>query len=166
MPYFCLLAHPQMPLVRATVEKKPRRETKDGFVLRLSIPIPEEWLEHADGVISELDTAMGKATKAHGVYQARYEAVLDAYRGLDRDPEPFDASPVLRPAALMLALGLTVGMCALLPGAILMFLFVTAFKKQSGFATMAEATILWSIFDWRPLIRKLLVYSKGGKWPK
>ena len=78
--YFCLYSHPQLPLSRASVEPKRRDETKDGFQLRYIVAISDA--NQGDHVISLLDDALGASTRAHGVYQAKYEDVHAAYKTL------------------------------------------------------------------------------------
>jgi hypothetical protein len=166
MPYFCIFAHPQMPLVRASVEKRRKDLTRDGFALRYSVDVSDQPPEHCEQVIGLLDAALGSRTKAHGVYQAKFEDVMSAFEGLPRDPPPTDHSDWLRPFALMAAVALTVGMCVLLPLAVIFWMFIAAVQRQSGLVTMAESAVVWSILDWRPTIHRLIHYSRSGIWPK
>jgi hypothetical protein len=165
MPLFCIFDHPQMPLVRISVEKRRRDHDKFGFRLRYVLEISDDQEGHAEHVISLVDDAMGKATKAHGTYQAKYEDVRAAYGELldaARPPETVPWHDVLRPVALALAATLMVGMIVLIPPATVLFLFVSAIKRQSGLAAMAESAIIWSILDWRPTIYRLIRFGLGG----
>ncbi len=161
MPFFDVYDHPQMPLTRIVVEDRSRPVTKDGFRLRRSVDLAHSSREHGLAVIALVDAAMGAKTKAPGVYQARYDEVRAAIEALPRRPKPFDPHPYLRWPALAAGIALTAAMCVAVPIVTVMFLIVSAIKRQSGFAAMAEATIIGSIFDWRPFIHRLFRYFKG-----
>ncbi len=169
MPHFCLYDHPQFGLVNAKVTKRREDTTKDGLRLRYIVELDEAGQNNADNVITMLDDAMGKRCKAHGFYQAKYEDVYAVYKDLldasIRENTPLDTG-LLRAAALMLGVALTGAMCFLLPMVILAWLIICAFKSQSGMLTAAESAVVWTIFDWRPLIHKLFAYSQDGKWPQ
>ena len=167
MPHFCIFDHPKMPIIRVSIEPRRRDETKDGFRLRYIVQVASA--DHADDVISTLDDLMGKQTRAHGIYQASYDAVKAEYDGLLRDAmsdAPLDWSPLLRAAAVVAGVVLTIGMSIILPCAVLLWLFVSALKSQSGLTAMAESAVVWSIFDWRPFIQRLFHYANTGIWLK
>lgn len=169
MALFCIFSHPQLPLVRISIEPKRKNETRDGFVLRYMLEIPKDGSDHADDVIHTIDDAMGKCTRAHGLYQTTYEVVKATYDDLLADAmadRPIDYAPVLRAAAVIVATLLTIAMSVILPLVTMLWLFISAIKNQSGIRAMAESAIVWSIFDWRPLIHKLFHYANTGVWPK
>lgn len=64
----------------------------------------------------------------------------------------------LRVGALILAVVLAMAMAAILPQVTIMWLIITTLRNQSGLRAMAETAVVWSIFDWRPAIHKLIAY--------
>lgn len=169
MPFFCIFHHPQLPLIRVSVEPKRKDQTRDGFVLRYIMDVGPHNAKHADDVITTLDGLMGKSTRAHGLYQTTYEAVRAEYDdllGRATDDRPLDVSPMLRAAAVIAAILLTIAMCVILPTVTLLWLFLSALKRQGGLTAMAESAVVWSIFDWRPIIQRLFHYANTGIWPK
>lgn len=160
MPFFCISDHTQLPLVRAGIEKRrPQATAKDGFRLRYCAEVSESALPGAEQVLEMLDDAMGSATKAPGVFQANYETVRHQYQLLlDAAPKAGGRPTWLRYLALALALALALTMAAIIPWVIFMYLFFAAFQSKSGLLAAAEASFIWSIFDWRPTIRKLVNY--------
>lgn len=169
MPVFSIYDHPQMPVVMVRVCKRRENSTKDGFRLRYCAELSAKSEEHADDVISTLDEAMGTATKAHGVYQAKYDDVRRVYEGLLNSVGSSSGGPtdtgLLRALALMAGICLTIAMVVIVPMVTIFWLVVCAFKRQSGLVTMGETFVMGNIFDWRPLIHKLFHYSQSGKWP-
>lgn len=165
--FFCLYSHPQLPLSLASIESKRRDKTKDGFELRYIVAISDA--TQGDHVISLLDDMLGDATRSHGVYQARYENVHAAYKTLldaAMVPEGINWTPMLQAAAMIAGISLTVAMCVLLPMAVIFWAVISMFKRQGGITAMAETAVVWSIFDWRPIIHKLFHYANTGIWPK
>jgi hypothetical protein len=169
MALFCIFDHPNLPVVRVSVERRRTDVTRDGFRLRYMAPIAPDSEAHADSVISMLDDDLGRRTRGHGVYQAKYDEVRAAYGLLlaEAGPEPTDFwQESLRAGAIVLAVALTVTMAFVLPITVFMWLIISAVKRQNGLVAMAEASVVWSIVDWRPLIHKLIFYWRDGKWPR
>lgn len=165
MPYFCFHDHPQLPVVHVTVRPSAVRQTKDGFRLRYALKIPAELEAHGNHVIGEIDSRMGRATRAHGVYQARFEDVIAAYVGLLKEAGP--AKPprdlALRQLALVAALLLTAARCAIMPAAFIGWTIVVAMRHHtSALRVMAETAVIDHVLDWRPLIWRLLHYWRHG----
>lgn len=162
MPYFVIQTHPQLPLVVAkVVQRKPKSTDKDGFYTRYIAAVDDQATEGAEAVIEMLDEAMGDARKGPGVYQASYEAVRSAYGEIIASRQAPRHHVAVRIASGVAALLLTIAFTAAVTLGTIAWLFVSAFKKQSGLLTMAETAVLWSIFDWRPLIRKLARIAYG-----
>lgn len=167
MPYFSIFDHPKLPLVVVRLEKRRRDVDKDGFRLRYVLPLPSNTDEgHADDVIDLLDGLMGARTRSHGVYQAKYEEVRAAYGSLFPPEESDDTNELLRAGALLLAVPIGAVSAVALVAVTFGFLIFAAFRRQSGFAAMAEYAILCEIVDARPLVHKLLLYWRDGKWPQ
>lgn len=160
MPLFVIRDHPKLPVVVARIEKRREETDRDGFRLRYVAKIPEGHADAARTVIEMLDDRMGKATRAPGVYQAKYEAVREAYSEVLPVPAVRKRPLWLRCLAGATAFALIFGMIACLTFVVPFLLFFGAIKKQSGFAFMAEVALVTDFFDWRPTIARLIDYAK------
>lgn len=161
MSLFCITSHPQMPLTQVAIHKRrPKSPDKTGFVVRYTSPVDSE--RGAELVIQTIDELMGSKTKAPGVYQARFEEVWEVYEAILMELEPAPKYPTwLRWGAFALAMAIIAGYTAAMSWLIVVWLIICAFKKQSGLVTAAETEVLFSIFDIRPILRRLLNVWKG-----
>jgi hypothetical protein len=85
-------------------------------------------------------------------------AIIVASSEIEVKPAPKDFSQYV---SLIAGLLLTLAMCAILPLAVVGWLAICAFKRQSSLLTMYESEMVWSILDWRPTIAKLFNHWKS-----
>lgn len=160
MPTFQLWDHPQLPLVMATAETRRRDRDKSGFRPRYVVEITSR--DHADDVIRMLDDAMGEATRAHGVYQARYDDVRAAYGALlaSAGPPPRNAWDLaFRAGALLLgAAVLALAVSARLVMTALSLAFC-ALRGRSGAHVMLELHVITALTSPHGLVRRLWGYA-------
>lgn len=162
MPYFSISDHPKLPVTVARVtDRRPKPVDKDGFRLRYVAETPED-PTGAEIALNRLDESFGSKCKAPGVYQASYEEVRQVFQAvLDEAPKP--PRP---PLVLKILAGCGIAVCfawsALVgPWAIIGWIVICMFKKQSGLLTMGETAVVWSIFDTRLLVTRLWRYIRS-----
>jgi hypothetical protein len=159
MQYFTVSKHESIRLTRVDVRPKAPKfhvTDKSGFVLVLCVALDDEDAEFgARGVMKAMDEMMGVKTKAPGIYQADVREVIELYESImEQAPEPGPShSPLQRVMAGVAAVVLLVWTCGVGVWAMLIWLIICGFKNQSGLLTMAETSVVWSIFDCRRLIQ-------------
>lgn len=166
MPYFCIIGHNQLPIVRVEVKDRKFKSDQQGFFAVHTVHLEtDSAVDGAHHTIAVLDEML-KARKKHtGIYHAPLKDVIQAYEAiLASTEEVVRHSTADRIAAGVTAALLFVWVTGVGTVFFICWMVILAFRQQSGLMAAAETSFLWStLFSHRQLFKRLVEIALGRR---